>query len=99
MRKKIVMPAHFMRETGMKMGETFSHFSDAAQRLGVYTTLDYIDILEDLLKEWNIDSVRDINEKAEKARDYLMALPARLRRIADRTRVPELAYEFSWISR
>ncbi|QRR01201.1 acyl-ACP desaturase [Dyadobacter sandarakinus] len=98
MRKKIVMPAHFMRETGMKMGETFSHFSDAAQRLGVYTTNDYIEILEDLLLEWQIGSVRDLNEKAEKARDYLMALPGRLKRIADRTRVPDLQYEFSWIS-
>jgi acyl-[acyl-carrier-protein] desaturase len=51
-----------------------------------------------LLIEWEIGSVRDINEKAEKARDYLMALPARLKRIADRTRIPELQYEFSWIS-
>src|SRR5919199_724651 len=40
MRKKIVMPAHFLRETGIKIGQTFSHFSDAAQRLGVYTTYD-----------------------------------------------------------
>ena len=97
MRKKIVMPAHFLRETGVKMGDTFSHFSDAAQRLGVYTTNDYIDILDSLLADWKIDQVRDINEKAEKARDYIMALPARLRRIADRTKVPELQYEFSWI--
>lgn len=97
MKKKIVMPAHFLRESGVKMGDTFSHFSDAAQRLGVYTTMDYIEILESLLAEWEIGSVRDINEKAEKARDYLMALPARLRRIADRTRIPELEYEFSWI--
>jgi acyl-[acyl-carrier-protein] desaturase len=98
MRKKIVMPAHFMRESGVKMGETFSHFSDAAQRLGVYTTVDYIEILDSLLAEWEIGSVRNINEKAEKARDYLMALPTRLRRIADRTRIPELQYEFSWIN-
>lgn len=97
MRKKIVMPAHFLRETGVKMGDTFSHFSDAAQRLGVYTTNDYIDILESLLEEWRIENVRELNEKAEKARDYLLALPARLRRIADRTKVPQLAYEFSWI--
>lgn len=97
MRKKIVMPAHFLRETGVKMGDTFAHFSDAAQRLGVYTTNDYIEILESLLVEWDIGSIRDINERAEKARDYLMALPARLKRIAERTRVPELAYEFSWI--
>jgi len=98
MRKKIVMPAHFLRESGVKMGDTFSHFSDAAQRLGVYTTNDYIDILESLLLEWEIGAIRDINIQAEKARDYLMALPARLRRIADRTRVPELQYEFSWIN-
>ncbi|MCF2488737.1 acyl-ACP desaturase [Dyadobacter sp. CY347] len=97
MRKKIVMPAHFLRESGVKMGDTFSHFSDAAQRLGVYTTNDYIEILDSLLIEWEIGAVRNINEKAEKARDYLMALPDRLKRIADRTRIPELQYEFSWI--
>jgi len=97
MRKKIVMPAHFLRETGVRMGETFSHFSDAAQRLGVYTTMDYIEILEGLLDEWKIGQVGGLNDAAEKGRDYLMALPARLRRIADRTRIPELSYQFSWI--
>ncbi|MGR3812164.1 acyl-ACP desaturase [Jiulongibacter sp. NS-SX5] len=99
MKKKIVMPAHFLRETGVKMGQTFSHFSDAAQRLGVYTANDYIEIMESLIKDWNIEGMRDITEQAEKARDYIMALPARLRRIAERTRVPELEYEFSWITR
>jgi acyl-[acyl-carrier-protein] desaturase len=97
MRKKIVMPAHFLRETGVKMGQTFSHFSDAAQRLGVYTTNDYIDIFDSLIAEWQIENMRDLNEKAEKARDYLVALPNRLRRVADRTKVPELEYQFSWI--
>ncbi len=98
MRKKIVMPAHFLRETGLQMGQTFSHFSDAAQRLGVYTTNDYIDILDSLLVEWNIGQLTDLTDTASRARDYLMALPARLRRIAERTKVPELAYEFSWIN-
>lgn len=97
MKKKIVMPAHFLRETGVKMGQTFSHFSDAAQRLGVYTTNDYIEIFDSLLVEWQIENVRDLNEKAEKARDYLVALPNRLRRVAERTKVPELEYQFSWI--
>jgi acyl-[acyl-carrier-protein] desaturase len=99
MRKKIVMPAHFLRETGHKMGEVFSHFSDSAQRLGVYTTLDYIKILEDLLIDWEIEKMGELNDKAEKARDYLMALPGRLQRIAERTKIPTLEYEFSWISR
>jgi acyl-[acyl-carrier-protein] desaturase len=98
MRKKIVMPAHFLRETGVKLSETFSHYSDAAQRLGVYTTYDYIEIMESLLVEWQIDKINDLNEAGEKARDYVMALPARLRRVAERTKVPNLDYNFSWIS-
>ncbi|MGF7217254.1 acyl-[acyl-carrier-protein] desaturase [Spirosoma lacussanchae] len=97
MRKKIVMPAHFLRETGVKIGQTFSHFSDAAQRLGVYTTHDYIDIADSLLTDWNIANVTDLNDAGQRARDYLMALPARLRRIAERTKVPTLEYQFSWI--
>jgi acyl-[acyl-carrier-protein] desaturase len=97
MRRKIVMPAHFLRETGVKIGQTYTHFSDAAQRLGVYTVLDYISILEGLLDDWKIALIGDLNDEAQRARDYLMALPARLTRVAERTRVPELAYEFSWI--
>ncbi|MFD2571002.1 acyl-ACP desaturase [Spirosoma soli] len=98
MRKKIVMPAHFLRETGVKIGQTFSHFSDAAQRVGVYTTNDYIDIAESLLVDWNIGSIVDLNDAGQRARDYLMALPNRLRRVAERTKVPELEYPFSWIA-
>lgn len=99
MKKKIVMPAHFLRETGQNMGDLFGHFSDSAQRIGVYTTIDYIEILEGLLKDWTIDKVNDLNASAEKARDYLLALPARLRRIAERTKIPQLEYEYKWISR
>jgi len=97
MRRKIVMPAHFLREAGRKVGDTFTHFSDAAQRLGVYTTQDYIQIMEDLLEEWRIGQVTQLNACGEKARDYLMALPDRLKRVADRMKVPELDYHFSWI--
>ncbi len=99
MKKKIVMPAHFLRETGVQIGKTFAHFSDAAQRLGVYTTQDYIQILEDLIIEWRIEQISGLNDAAERARDYITALPNRLKRIAERTKVPQLEYEFSWITR
>jgi acyl-[acyl-carrier-protein] desaturase len=98
MKKQIVMPAHFLRESGVKIGQTFSHFSDAAQRLGVYTTNDYIEIMDSLLKDWKIDGVQNLNDAGEKARDYLMALPNRLKRVAERTKIPQLEYQFSWIS-
>ena len=100
MRKKIVMPAQFLRQQGEKIGTAFTHFSDAAQRLGVYTSSDYTDILESLVKEWNIENITGLNDAAEKARDYLMALPARFRRITDRTGIKApLEYEFNWITR
>ncbi len=97
MRIKIVMPAHFLRQSGEKIGTTFSHFSDAAQRLGVYTSLDYTQILESLIKEWNIANIGGINAAAEKARDYIMALPARFRHIAERGLKAPLEYQFNWI--
>ncbi len=97
MKKKIVMPAHLLRESGQPQGELFAHFSDAAQRTNVYTTFDYIEILESLLKEWSIDKVNGLTDEAEKARDYLMSLPSRLRRIADRIKIPEKQYSFKWI--
>ena len=97
MKKKIVMPAHFLRETGIKIGKTFEHFSDAAQRLGVYTAQDYVQILSKLNKDWKIEDITGLDERGEKARDYLMALPDRLKRISDRMKIPQLEYEFSWI--
>lgn len=97
MRKKIVMPAHFLRQAGEKIGQAYDHFSDAAQRLGVYTGADYTDILESLIKEWKIADFSNLTDKAEKARDYLMALPNRYRRVAGRDQKPKLAYQFNWI--
>lgn len=98
MKRKIVMPAQFMRETGSKIGEAFVMFSNAAQHLGVYTSLDYIDILKKLIKYWDIDHVKDLNAEGEKARDYLMRLPKRLMRVAERMQTPESNHKFSWVS-
>lgn len=97
MRKKIVMPAHFMREIGVEIGKTFAHFTDAAQRLGVYTATDYVDILRQLLKEWDIEGLSQLKDSGEKAREYLLQLPARLERIAERIKTPQLEYKFRWI--
>jgi acyl-[acyl-carrier-protein] desaturase len=97
MKKKIVMPAHFLREMGTKLGQTFGHFTDAAQRLGVYTAVDYVDILKELIEEWKIETMNDLNTQGEKARDYIMALPNRLLRVAERMKNPTLEYKFNWI--
>ncbi|MEY2901092.1 MAG: hypothetical protein RLY89_198 [Bacteroidota bacterium] len=98
MRKKIVMPAHFLRQQGEKIGQSWSHFSDAAQRLGVYTSMDYTNILESLVEEWNIGNITGLNGAAEKGRDYLMALPDRFRKVAERSGIKApIDYQFNWI--
>ena len=97
MKKKIVMPAQFIRESGQGIGEAFENFSNAAQRLGVYTTYDYIDILRKLNVYWEIDKMTNLTDQAEKARDYLMHLPDRMTRIAERIAIPQDPHKFKWV--
>jgi acyl-[acyl-carrier-protein] desaturase len=97
MRKRIAMPAHFMRQAGESIGKTFAHFSDAAQRLGVYTSLDYTHILESLIQEWDIANIGSLTGAANKARDYLMSLPDRFKKISERGLKAPVEYQFSWI--
>ena len=97
MKKKIVMPAQFLRESGEEIASAFENFSNAAQRLGVYTTFDYVDILEKLNAHWQIGKMTSLTDEAEKARDYLMGLPARMSRIAERVNIPQDIQKFKWV--
>ena len=92
------MPAHFLRETGQKIGVAFEEFSNTAQRLGVYTAQDYVDIMRRLIKRWNIDNITGLTDEAERARDFVMGLPARLERIGQRMVLPEESYKFTWVN-
>lgn len=97
MKKKIVMPAHFLRESGQAVGSAFENFSWSAQRIGVYTSQDYIDIMQRLIDRWEIDKIMDLTDEAERARDYLMKLPARMQRINERLVIPKDVFEFKWV--
>lgn len=97
MKQKIVMPAHFLRESGEKIGSAFEQFSDSAQRLGVYTAHDYVEILQKLIDKWQIDKITGLTAEAEKARDFLMKLPARMTRISERLVIPQESHIFKWV--
>jgi len=97
MKQKITMPAHFLRESGNKISTAFEEFSNTAQRIGVYTATDYVDILEKLINRWEIDKVTNLTDEAEKARDYLMKLPSRMIRIAERMKISDNSFEFKWV--
>jgi acyl-[acyl-carrier-protein] desaturase len=97
MKQKIVMPAHFLRESGQKISSAFEQFSDSAQRIGVYTAADYVDIMQKLIEKWKIDQMNGLTDEAEKARDYLMKLPARMAKISERLVIPETGHVFKWV--
>ena len=97
MKNKINMPAQLIRESGQKLGSAFEEFSNAAQRIGVYTAMDYVDIMKKLIDRWEIDKVTNLTSEAEKARDYLMKLPDRMTRISERLVAPEKEHIFKWV--
>ncbi len=97
MKRKITMPALFLRESGEKIGTAFEAFSDSAQRIGVYTAADYVEILEKLNVKWDIANINGLTAEAEKARDYLMKLPERMKKISERMIIPEQGQTFKWV--
>lgn len=97
MKQKITMPAHFLRESGEKISSAFEEFSNSAQKIGVYTAADYVDILQKLVEKWEIDKIVNLTDEAEKARDYLMKLPARMAKISERLVLPDETKIFKWV--
>lgn len=97
MKLKITMPAVFLRESGEKIGTAFEEFSNSAQKLGVYTANDYVEIMQKLLDKWSIDKISGLTDEAEKARDYLMKLPSRMAKISERMVLPEETKIFKWV--
>lgn len=83
MRGQIVMPAELMTDGQDK--DLYNNFSTVAQRLGVYTALDYADIIKHLVKTWDLEHLEGLGAEAEKERDYLCRLPERYRKLAERS--------------
>lgn len=100
MRSQITMPAENMCD-GIN-NDLYADFSSIAQRIGVYTAIDYADIIEHLVKRWDIEHLDGLSAEAEKERDYLCKLPERYRKLAERSMnkkskdVPEKK-SFAWL--
>jgi len=107
MKKKITMPAMYMRERGGQIGDSFKKFEAVATRAGVYTGWDYVEIIENLLKDWDIEHFVGLTPAAARAQDYLCRLPGRYRNLLNRMqeREPrksdpvesEDALQFTWL--
>ncbi|KAK9665021.1 hypothetical protein RND81_14G084800 [Saponaria officinalis] len=98
MKKKITMPAHLMYDG--TDANLFDHFSAVAQRLGVYTALDYADILEFLVDRWQVEKLTGLSPEAQNAQEFVCGLPPRIRRLEERARLRAKTaptIPFSWI--
>ncbi|GAX22127.1 acyl-[acyl-carrier-protein] desaturase [Fistulifera solaris] len=83
LRGQIVMPAEEMFD-GSNIN-LYTDFSEVAQRLGVYTAIDYADIIEHLVKRWDLKNLEGLSGDAERERDYICKLPDRYRKLAERS--------------
>lgn len=98
MKTMVKMPA--ARMTDGEDPHIFDKFTTVAQKLGVYTSRDYADIIEHLVSRWKIGTLAGLEGEGARAQDYLGGLGERYRKLADRVE-KRLAKEppagFSWI--
>lgn len=101
MKRKVVMPAQLMYDG--RDEHLFRNFSRVTQRLGVYTSMDYADILQFLVERWNVEKITaDLDGNGREAQDYVCKLAPRIRALAERSQnmknrgEPNLV-PFSWI--
>jgi acyl-[acyl-carrier-protein] desaturase len=99
MRSKISMPAHLMYDGHDE--NLFDHFANVASRIGVYTARDYGEILEHLVRIWNVEKLTGLSSEGREAQDYVCGLAQRLRKVEERAlsrAMKEPTVSFSWIS-
>jgi acyl-[acyl-carrier-protein] desaturase len=97
LRRLIAMPGS--RMTDGRDPDLFEHYAAAAQRSGVYTTLDYAAIIRHLNDAWNLEG-RSFAGKAARAQDYLCRQPERYENLAGEIEariVEQPPVRFSWL--
>ncbi|KAM5577982.1 stearoyl-[acyl-carrier-protein] 9-desaturase 6, chloroplastic [Rosa sericea] len=100
MRKKIIMPGHLMYDG--EDPKLYEHFGAVAQRLGVYTTHDYADILEFFIGRWRLEKMEGLTGEGKRAQDFVCGLLVRIRRLeeladARARKMKPHGVKFSWI--
>ena len=74
----------------------FREIADVIRRAGIYGPLDYLRIVEDLIKFWAIDKIDGLSELGRKAQEKILSVPARLMRVAEVMETRSRAKTFSF---
>jgi len=80
----------------------YENFSAVAQRMNVYTALDYADIIDHLVKHWKLGELTGLSSEGEKEQEYICRLPKRYRKLAERSMNKKkdeviVPHAFGWI--
>nr|ABS20117.1 chloroplast acyl-ACP desaturase [Diacronema viridis] len=104
MKAQIVMPAELMNDPINP--NLYDDFSRVAQKIGVYTAVDYANIIAYLVKEFKAETMTGLNAEAQAAQASVCALPKRYGRLAERSmkgimaqKDEDLLGKFSWLRR
>ena len=104
--RSIVMPAARMTDgepfpQGASQSERFTQFADVAQSLGVYTTADYLAIMNELRSTWDIDNLSVLGSAA-KAQDQIGKIAYITERRAEQTieeaKIRARKHTFPWLN-
>jgi acyl-[acyl-carrier-protein] desaturase len=80
MRERILMPAYYMFDG--RDPDLFRHYAAVAQRLGVYTTADYADLVDFFVRRWGVaDLAVGLTGEGRRAQEYVCRLPERVRKM------------------
>ncbi len=75
MKQKVIMPARLMSDETDR--DLFNQFSVVAQKIGVYTIHDYVEIIDHLINFWGIPTLSTSSPESAQAQEYLCNLPGR----------------------
>lgn len=87
----LAMPGHNI--------DGYAQMSEVERRSGIYGPREYLKLVEDLVAHWAIDKLGGLSAIGRAAQDKVMALPTRLRRIAEyvESRAHRRSFSFDFI--
>ncbi|MEP6689908.1 MAG: acyl-ACP desaturase [Gemmatimonadaceae bacterium] len=74
----------------------FREMADVVRRAGIYGPRDYLKIVEEQIRFWAIDAVDGLDGMGRRAQETILAIPARLERVADVLETRSRAKTFSF---
>jgi acyl-[acyl-carrier-protein] desaturase len=84
----IEMPGHTM--------PGFREIADVIRRAGIYGPRDYLRIVQEQIRYWQIEALNGLNELGKRAQEKVLEIPERLTRIAERIESRSKAKTFSF---